>query len=155
MIHLILFESFSNEEEIKKEILENYNLVEMIYDLIDLSMDKLDEYKLIGLDVLDTSVLFEILVEDSKNNLYSIFSGDFKRNEKKSLDDVIYWSSLKDIQEILRILKHKDSKIYLIFSLITIEDGEAKQLSVGDIFERMSELYPNIKIDIHDPWDLN
>jgi hypothetical protein len=105
----------------------------MIYDLIDLSMDKLDEYKLIGLDVLDTSVLFEILVEDSKNNLYSIFSGDFKRNEKKSLDDVIYWSSLKDIQEILRILKHKDSKIYLIFSLITIEDGEAKQLSVGDI----------------------
>jgi hypothetical protein len=155
MIHLKLFEGFSNDEEIKKEIFENYNIRNIINDLIDVSLERLDEVE--EDEYLDKSIIYEISIEGWNDNyLYSdsIVGGKFNKNEVFT-DDDIYWTSSAELSTILKMLKDKESKLTLTFSVVHGEDGELKQLNNGDIIERMSDLYPELEIDTFNPWDIN
>jgi hypothetical protein len=86
--------------------------------------------------------------------LDSIVGGKFNRNEDFT-DDDIYWISGSQLYTILRMLKNKENKLHLTFSLVYNEDGDMKQLHGGEILKRMSELYPDLEIDSHNPWDIN
>jgi len=153
MIHLKLFEGFSNDEQIKEEILENYNIRNIIYDLIDVSLERLDEVE--EDEYLDKSIIFEISVEDTETNfLDSIVGGKFNRNDEFK-DSDIYWISGSQLYTILRMLKSENNKLHLTFSVVYGEDGDLKQSHNGEIIERMSELYPDLEIDTFNPWDIN
>lgn len=152
MIHLKLFEGFSNEE-IKKEILDNCNIRNIIDDLIDVSLERLDEVE--EDEYLDKSIIFEILIEDKETNfLDSIVGGKFNRNEEFT-DDDLYWINGSQLYTILKMLKNKENKLHLTFSVVYGEDGDLRQSNNGEIIERMSELYPDLEIDTFNPWDIN
>lgn len=152
MIHLKLFEGFSNDEEIKKEILDNYNIRNIIDDLIDVSLERLDEVE--EDEYLDKSIIFEILIEDKEANFLEIVGGKFNRNEEFT-DDGLYWVNGSQLYTILKMLKNKENKLHLTFSVVYGEVGDLRQSHNGEIIERMSELYPDLEIDIFNPWDIN
>lgn len=157
MIHLKLFEGFSNDEDIKKEILDNYNIRNIIDDLIDVSLERLDEIE--EDEYLDKSIIFEISIEGWVNNyqlLEPIVGGKYNRNEEFT-DENIYWIPLssEDLNKVYKMLQDKESKLSLTFSIVYGEDGDLRQSHNGEIIERMSDLYPNLEIDTFNPWDIN
>lgn len=157
MIHLKLFEGFSNDEQIKEEILEKYNIRKIIYDLIDVSLERLDDVE--EDEYLDKSIIFEISIEgwvDNYKLLEAIVGGKFNRNEEFT-DENMHWIPLnsKELNTVYKMLQDEKSKLYLTFSVVTGEDGDLKQLHDGGISERMSALYPDLEIDTFNPWDIN
>lgn len=157
MIHLKLFEGFSNDEQVKEEILEKYNIRKIIYDLIDVSLERLDEVE--EDEYLDKSIIFEISIEGWVNNyqlLESIVGGKFNRSEEFT-DENIYWIPLnsEDLNKVYKMLQDKESKLFLTFSVVYGEDGDLRQSHDGGISNRMSDLYPDLEIDIFNPWDIN
>ena len=157
MIHLKLFEGFSNDEQIKEEILEKYNIRKIIYDLIDVSLERLDEIE--EDEYLDKSIIFEISIDgwvDNYQLLEPIVGGKYNRNEEFT-DENIYWIPLssEDLNKVYKMLQNKESKLSLTFSIVYGEDGDLRQSHNGEIIERMSDLYPNLEIDTFNPWDIN
>jgi hypothetical protein len=152
MKYLKLFENHSNIESLKSQILNDLGIKKLTYDIIDASFDNLDEYER-GEEgeILQKSLIFEILVDDGY--LESIIHCNFDLSSKFTEDNIIWVIDEKSLSGVVERLK--SGKVIVLLSVIIGEEGNKKQVSCGDIIERLESMYPDIEFTTFDPWDIN
>jgi hypothetical protein len=153
MKYLIFFESHSNIESLKSEIL-GLGIRKLAYDIIDASLDNLDEYENDEEgEILQKSLIFEVLIDNGY--LESIIQCNFDLATKFTEANIIWVN--EDINKLSEIITNLtlSHKILVLLSVIVGEEGNKKQVSCGDIIERLESMYPDIEFNTFDPWDIN
>jgi hypothetical protein len=160
MKYLIFFESHSNIESLKNEILNNFGLKKLAYDIIDASFDNLDKYdeRDDEGEILKKSLIFQIMlnqIEHDYNIGDAIIEVEFSLYKSFSENDINWILSIeKDLKNTIELLK-SGLKYWVLLSVIVGEEGNRKQVSCGDIIEKLESMYPDIEFDTFDPWDIN
>lgn len=135
-------------EYLTKEII-NINLIQ---DMIDISIDFLDQgYSLIyNLSVINADGvefgIFDTKVEHS--NIDKPFMSSYK-------DGDIYFNTTR-VTDIIEILNSSKYKLVYVFAIVEYDDEfegtEMKMDESRELYQRLSSIYPNEKIDISDPY---
>jgi hypothetical protein len=163
MRYLKIFESFSKEEW-KKRFLEASNLLEILYDLKEVSLEYLDVRQRQISDegeeeILDKKIIFAFDLHDKEVQfLGNLCSGQYSL-EDTDIEENLYWSD--DIEDPIEEIEEgfKSGKLYLSinFCIVTGEDGDLQTVNedTSNALERISSMYPEVEFDTFDPWDLN
>ena len=163
MRYLKIFESFSKEEW-KKRFLEASNLLEILYDLKEVSLEYLDvRHRQISdegeQEILDKKIIFAFDLHDREAQfLGNLCSGQYSL-EDTEIEENLYWSD--DIEDPIEDIEEgfKSGKLYLSinFCIVTGEDGDLSPVNsdTANVFQRISDMYPEAEFDTFNPWDLN
>ena len=165
MKYIKLFESFS-ELDWKQNILQNTEILNIVEDLRDISLEYLDnkvevEDEFDGeIQILDKTLIFDIMIQNKEGLLDSIVNGSFDYNQNKPIEDYFYWNENSiipdDLMEIPDMIKSGELKLMINFAIIFgAEDGDPNLTDdSGNVYKRIIVAYPDVEFDIIDPWDL-
>lgn len=151
-------ESTESEETIKKRILEESGILDILYDLKDMSLEYLDVRHIREEDSLYKRIIFTVAIEKG-SSIDDIFGGEYSF-DSTDIEENIHWVDNiepKDLlDEIKSINSHDDVSISITFAIIAGEYGDSEIMEdTYDVYTRISEMYPYIKFDTINPWDLN
>ena len=163
MRYLKIFESFSKEEW-KKRFLEASNLLEILYDLKEASLEYLDVRQRQISDegeqeILDKKIIFALDLYDKEAQFLGNLCGGEYSLENTDIEENLYWSD--DIEDPIEEIEEgfKSGKLYLSinFCIVTGEDGDLSPVNsdTANVFQRISDMYPEAEFDTFNPWDLN
>ena len=163
MRYLKIFESFSKEEW-KKRFLEASNLLEILYDLKEVSLEYLDVRQRQISDegeqeILDKKIIFAFDLHDKEVQFLGNLCGGEYSLENTDIEENLYWSD--DIEDPIEVIEEgfKSGKLYLSinFCIVTGEDGDLSPVNsdTANVFQRISDMYPDAEFDTFNPWDLN
>jgi hypothetical protein len=168
MKHIKLFENFSKEPfnklEWQGQVLEATNLIDILYDLKEVSLEYLDvRHKQLNEDgeeeLLDKKIVFIVDLHDKEvEYLGNLVGGEYSL-ENTDIEENLYWSN--DIttaaEEIAEGIKSGKLYLNITFCIVVGEDGHVTAINddTGNVFQRISDMYPEVGFDTFNPWDLN
>ena len=168
MKHIKLFENFSKESfdklEWKGRVLEASNVIDILYDLKEVSLEYLDvRHTHLNDDdeeeLVDKKIVFIIDLHDKEvEYLGNLFGGEYSF-ENIDIEENLYWSN--DITAPIEEVEEgfKSGKLYLniTFCIVAGEDGHVTAVSddTSNVYQRISDMYPEVGFDTFNPWDLN
>ena len=163
MKHIKLFENFK-KGDFKDTILNKCGLLDILYDLRDISLEYLDtKHDYVNDDglkeKLNKKLVFLVDLHDNEvEYLGALLSGEVTL-ETPNLEETLTWSD--DItlpcDEIEKGFESNIFKFEITLGLIVVDNGT--NISVDDdvssIYNKISEIYPEVGFDTFNPWDLN
>lgn len=168
MKHIKLFENFSKEPfnklEWQGQVLEATNLIDILYDLKEVSLEYLDvRHKQLNEDgeeeLLDKKIVFIVDLHDKEvEYLGNLVGGEYSL-ENTDIEENLYWSN--DIttaaEEIAEGIKSGKLYLNITFCIVVGEDGNVSAVNddTGNVYQRISDMYPEVGFDTFNPWDLN
>jgi len=168
MKHIKLFENFSKESFNKLEwqgrILEASNVIDILYDLKEVSLEYLDvRHTHLNDDdeeeLVDKKIVFIVDLHDKEvEYLGNLFGGEYSF-ENIDIEENLYWSNdiTAPAEEIAEGLKSGKLYLNITFCIVAGEDGHVTAVSddTGNVYQRISDMYPEVGFDTFNPWDLN
>jgi hypothetical protein len=168
MKHIKLFENFSKESfdklEWKGRVLEASNVIDILYDLKEVALEYLDvRHKQMNDDdeeeLVDKKIVFIVDLHDKEiEYMGNLFGGEYSF-ENTDIEENLYWSN--DITAPIEEVEEgfKSGKLYLniTFCIVAGEDGHVTAVSddTSNVYQRISDMYPEVGFDTFNPWDLN
>jgi len=168
MKHIKLFENFSKETfnklEWQGQVLEASNVIDILYDLKEVSLEYLDvRHTHLNDDdeeeLVDKKIVFIVDLHDKEvEYLGNLFGGEYSF-ENTDIEENLYWSD--DITAPIEEIEEgfKSGKLYLniTFCIVAGEDGHVTAINddTGNVYQRISDMYPEVGFDTFNPWDLN
>jgi hypothetical protein len=168
MKRLKLFEEFSKESFDKLEwqghVLEASNVIDILYDLKEVSLEYLDvRHTHLNDDdeeeLVDKKIVFIVDLHDKEiEYLGNLFGGEYSF-ENTDIEENLYWSNdiTAPAEEIVEGLKSGKLYLNITFCIVAGEDGHVTAISddTGNAYQRISDMYPEVGFDTFNPWDLN
>lgn len=168
MKKLKLFEEFSKESFNKLEwqghVLEASNVIDILYDLKEVSLEYLDvRHTHLNDDdeeeLVDKKIVFIVDLHDKEVEfLGNLFGGEYSF-ENIDIEENLYWSNdiTAPAEEIAEGLKSGKLYLNITFCIVAGEDGHVTAISddTGNAYQRISDMYPEVGFDTFNPWDLN
>jgi len=168
MKRLKLFEDFSKESFNKLEwqghVLEASNVIDILYDLKEVSLEYLDvRHTHLNDDdeeeLVDKKIVFIVDLHDKEVEfLGNLFGGEYSF-ENIDIEENLYWSNdiTAPAEEIAEGLKSGKLYLNITFCIVAGEDGHVTAVSddTGNVYQRISDMYPEVGFDTFNPWDLN
>ena len=168
MKKLKLFEDFSKETFNKLEwqgkVLEASNLIDILYDLKEVSLEYLDvRHTHLNDDdeeeLIDKRIVFIVDLHDKEvEYLGNLFGGEYSF-ENIDIEENLYWSNdiTEPAEEITEGLKSGKLYLNITFCIVAGEDGHVTAISddTANVYQRISDMYPEVGFDTFNPWDLN
>ena len=168
MKRLKLFEDFSKESFNKLEwqghVLEASNVIDILYDLKEVSLEYLDvRHTHLNDDdeeeLVDKKIVFIVDLHDKEVEfLGNLFGGEYSF-ENIDIEENLYWSNdiTAPAEEIAEGLKSGKLYLNITFCIVAGEDGHVTAISddTGNAYQRISDMYPEVGFDTFNPWDLN
>ena len=168
MKKLKLFEEFSQESFNKLEwqghVLEASNVIDILYDLKEVSLEYLDvRHTHLNDDdeeeLVDKKIVFIVDLHDKEVEfLGNLFGGEYSF-ENIDIEENLYWSNdiTAPAEEIAEGLKSGKLYLNITFCIVAGEDGHVTAISddTGNAYQRISDMYPEVGFDTFNPWDLN
>jgi hypothetical protein len=167
MKYIKLFENY-NQLEWKSKILETTKILDVLYDLRDLSLEYLDvKYKIINDDGeeenLNKKIIFTVDLNSREDGyIENLFGGEYsfeypEIEENLNWDfDILKWGINFDDKLIDGL---KDGHFYLNITLCIVADNDGHLLTVSDdtseVYKMISNIHPEMEFDTFNPWDLN
>ena len=168
MKHIKLFENFSKEPfnklEWQGQVLEASNVIDILYDLKEVSLEYLDvRHTHLNDDdeeeLVEKKIVFIVDLHDKEvEYLGNLFGGEYSF-ENIDIEENLYWSN--DITAPIEEVEEgfKSGKLYLniTFCIVAGEDGHVTAVNddTGNVYQRISDMYPEVGFDTFNPWDLN
>ena len=168
MKKLKLFEDFSkdsfNKLEWQGKVLEASNLIDILYDLKEVSLEYLDvRHKQLNEDddeeLVDKKIVFIVDLHDKEvEYLGNLVGGEYSL-DNPDIEENLYWSN--DITTPVEEIEEgfKSGKLYLniTFCIVVGEDGDLSAVNedTANVYRRISDMYPEVGFDTFNPWDLN
>ena len=163
MKRLRLFESFSKEEW-QKEIMDASNMLDILYDLKEVSLEYLDiRHKAVNDEdedvVLEKKVIFVVDLYDREDGYLANLAGGQYSLEDTDIEGNLYWPDeiTAPAEEIVAGFKSEKLYLNITFCIVVGEDGDLQTVNedTSNALERISSMYPEVEFDTFDPWDLN
>ena len=168
MKKLKLFEEFSKESfnklEWQGQVLEASNVIDILYDLKEVALEYLDvRHKALDEDdeevLLDKKIVFIVDLHDKEiEYLGNLFGGEYSL-DNPDIEENIYWSNdiTAPAEEIAEGLKSEKLYLNITFCIVVGEDGNVSAVNddTGNVYQRISDMYPEVGFDTFNPWDLN
>ena len=172
MKHIKLFENFSKESfnklEWQGQVLEASNVIDILYDLKEVSLEYLDvRHTHLNDDdeeeLVDKKIVFIVDLHDKEiEYLGNLFGGEYSF-DNIDIEENLYWSSdiTAPIEEIVEGFKSGKLYLNITFSIVAGEDGHVTAVNddTGNVWQRISDMYfesiPKVEFDTFNPWDLN
>lgn len=168
MKKLKLFEEFSKESfnklEWQGQVLEASNVIDILYDLKEVSLEYLDvRHTHLNDDdeeeLVDKKIVFIVDLHDKEVEfLGNLFGGEYSF-ENIDIEENLYWSNdiTAPAEEIAEGLKSGKLYLNITFCIVAGEDGHVTAISddTGNVYQRISDMYPEVGFDTFNPWDLN
>ena len=168
MKHIKLFENFSKEPfnklEWQGQVLEASNVIDILYDLKEVSLEYLDVWHTHLNDddeeeLVDKKIVFIVDLHDKEiEYLGNLFGGEYSF-DNIDIEENLYWSSdiTAPIEEIVEGFKSGKLYLNITFCIVAGEDGHVTAVNddTGNVYQRISDMYPEIGFDTFNPWDLN
>jgi hypothetical protein len=168
MKKLKLFEEFSKESfnklEWQGQVLEATNLIDILYDLKEVSLEYLDvRHKQLNEDdeeeLLEKKIVFIVDLHDKEvEYLGNLVGGEYSL-DNPDIEENLYWSN--DITapagEIAEGIKSEKLYLNITFCIVVGEDGNLSAVNedTANVYQRISDMYPEVGFDTFNPWDLN
>jgi hypothetical protein len=168
MKHIKLFENFSKETfnklEWQGQVLEASNVIDILYDLKEVSLEYLDvRHKQMNDDdeeeLVDKKIVFIVDLHDKEiEYIGNLFGGEYSF-ENTDIEENLYWSNdiTAPAEEIVEGFKSEKLYLNITFCIVAGEDGHVTAVSddTGNVYQRISDMYPEVGFDTFNPWDLN
>ena len=168
MKHIKLFENFSKEPfdklEWQGQVLEASNVIDILYDLKEVSLEYLDvRHTHLNDDdeeeLVDKKIVFIVDLHDKEvEYLGNLFGGEYSF-ENIDIEENLYWSNdiTAPAEEIAEGLKSGKLYLNITFCIVTGEDGNVSAVNsdTSEVYRRISDMYPEVGFDTFNPWDLN
>jgi len=163
MERLRLFESFSKEEW-QKEIMDASNMLDILYDLKEVSLEYLDvRHKAVNDEdedvALEKKVIFVVDLYDREDGYLANLAGGQYSLEDTDIEGNLYWPDdiTAPVEEIVAGFKSEKLYLNITFCIVVGEDGDLQTVNedTSNALERISSMYPEVEFDTFDPWDLN
>jgi hypothetical protein len=168
MKHIKLFENFSKEPfdklEWQGQVLEASNVIDILYDLKEVSLEYLDvRHKALSEDdeevLLEKKLVFIVDLHDKEiEYIGNLFGGEYSL-DNPDIEENIYWSNdiTTPAEEISEGLKSGKLYLNITFCIVVGEDGNVSAVNsdTGNVYQRISDMYPEVGFDTFNPWDLN
>lgn len=162
MERLRLFESFSKEEW-QKEIMDASNMLDILYDLKEVSLEYLDvRHKAVNDEdeevALEKKVIFVVDLYDREDGYLANLAGGQYSLEDTDIEGNLYWpDDMVPAEKIASGFKSEKLYLNITFCIVTGEDGDLQTVNedTSNALERISSMYPEVEFDTFDPWDLN
>jgi hypothetical protein len=168
MKHIKLFENFSKEPfnklEWQGQVLEASNVIDILYDLKEVSLEYLDvRHTHLNDDdeeeLVDKKIVFIVDLHDKEiEYLGNLFGGEYSF-DNIDIEENLYWSSdiTAPIEEIVEGFKSGKLYLNITFCIVAGEDGHVTAVNddTGNVYQRISDMYPEVGFDTFNPWDLN
>ena len=178
MKKLKLFEQFSKESFNKLEwqghVLEASNVIDILYDLKEVALEYLDvRHKALNDDdeevLLEKKLVFIVDLHDREDEyLGNLFGGEYSL-DNPDIEENIYWSNeipfsiqmsgdtTTPAEEISAGFKSGKLYLNITFCIVVGEDGNVSAVNddTGNVYQRISDMYPEVGFDTFNPWDLN
>jgi hypothetical protein len=168
MKKLKLFEEFSKESfnklEWQGQVLEASNVIDILYDLKEVSLEYLDvRHTHLNDDdeeeLVDKKIVFIVDLHDKEVEfLGNLFGGEYSF-ENIDIEENLYWSNdiTAPAEEIAEGLKSGKLYLNITFCIVAGEDGHVTAINddTGNVYQRISDMYPEVGFDTFNPWDLN
>ena len=168
MKRLKLFEDFSKESFNKLEwqghVLESSNVIDILYDLKEVALEYLDvRHTHLNDDdeeeLVDKKIVFIVDLHDKEvEYIGNLFGGEYSF-ENIDIEENLYWSNdiTAPAEEIAEGLKSGKLYLNITFCIVAGEDGHVTAISAdtGNVYQRISDMYPEVGFDTFNPWDLN
>jgi hypothetical protein len=168
MKKLKLFEDFSKETfnklEWQGQVLEASNVIDILYDLKEVALEYLDvRHTHLNDDdeeeLVDKKIVFIVDLHDKEvEYLGNLFGGEYSF-ENIDIEENLYWSNdiTAPVEEIVEGFKSGKLYLNITFSIVAGEDGHVTAVNddTGNVWQRISDMYPEVGFDTFNPWDLN
>jgi hypothetical protein len=168
MKRLKLFEDFSKESFNKLEwqghVLEASNVIDILYDLKEVALEYLDvRHTHLNDDdeeeLVDKKIVFIVDLHDKEvEYIGNLFGGEYSF-ENIDIEENLYWSNdiTAPAEEIAEGFKSGKLYLNITFSIVAGEDGHVTAVNddTGNVYQRISDMYPEVGFDTFNPWDLN
>jgi len=168
MKKLKLFEEFSKESfnklEWQGQVLEASNVIDILYDLKEVSLEYLDvRHTHLNDDdeeeLVDKKIVFIVDLHDKEvEYLGNLFGGEYSF-DNIDIEENLYWSNdiTAPTEEITEGLKSGKLYLNITFCIVAGEDGHVTAVNddTGNVYQRISDMYPEVGFDTFNPWDLN
>lgn len=168
MKRLKLFEDFSKESfnklEWQGQVLEASNVIDILYDLKEVSLEYLDvRHTHLNDDdeeeLIEKRIVFIVDLHDKEvEYLGNLFGGEYSF-ENIDIEENLYWSNdiTAPAEEIAEGLKSGKLYLNITFCIVAGEDGHVTAISddTANVYQRISDMYPEVGFDTFNPWDLN
>lgn len=163
MKRLRLFESFS-EEEWQKRVLEDTGLLDILYDLKEVSLEYLDiRQKTVNTDdeeeMVDKKLIFIVDLHDKEIEYMGNLVGGNYSLEDPDIEGNLYWSGdiTAPAEEIAEGFKSGKLYLNITFCIVVGEEGNFRTVNedTSGALGRISDMYPEVGFDTFNPWDLN
>jgi hypothetical protein len=168
MKHIKLFENFSKEPfdklEWQGQVLEASNVIDILYDLKEVSLEYLDvRHTHLNDDdeeeLVDKKIVFIVDLHDKEvEYIGNLFGGEYSF-ENIDIEENLYWSNdiTAPVEEIVEGFKSGKLYLNITFSIVAGEDGHVTAVNddTGNVWQRISDMYPEVGFDTFNPWDLN
>jgi hypothetical protein len=168
MKKLKLFEDFSKETFNKLEwqgkVLEASNLIDILYDLKEVSLEYLDvRHKQLNDDdeeeLVEKKIVFIVDLHDKEvEYLGNLVGGEYSL-ENTDIEENLYWSNdiTAPAEEIEEGFKSEKLYLNITFCIVVGEDGNLSAVNedTANVYQRISDMYPEVGFDTFNPWDLN
>ena len=167
MKHIKLFENFSkafDKLEWQSKVLEASNLIDILYDLKEVSLEYLDvRHKQVNdydeEEIVDKKIVFIVDLHDKEiEYLGNLVGGEYSL-DNPDIEENLYWSSdiTAPAEEIEEGFKSEKLYLNITFSIVTGDDGNLTEIGedTSEVYRRISDMYPEVGFDTFNPWDLN
>jgi len=167
MKHIKLFENFSkafDKLEWQGKVLEASNLIDILYDLKEVSLEYLDvRHKKVNDDdeeeLVDKKIVFIVDLHDKEiEYLGNLVGGEYSL-DNPDIEENLYWSSdiTTPVEEIEEGFKTEKLYLNITFCIVVGEDGDLSAVNedTANVYQRISDMYPEVGFDTFNPWDLN
>ena len=167
MKHIKLFENFSkafDKLEWQGKVLEASNLIDILYDLKEVSLEYLDvRHKKVNDDdeeeLVDKKIVFIVDLHDKEiEYLGNLVGGEYSL-DNPDIEENLYWSSdiTTPVEEIEEGFKTEKLYLNITFCIVVGEDGNLSAVNedTANVYQRISDMYPEVGFDTFNPWDLN
>ncbi len=172
MKHIKLFENFSkafDKLEWQGKVLEASNLIDILYDLKEVSLEYLDvrhfqdnrfsEYEEEDSNLLDKRLIFIVDLHDSEvEYLGNLLGGEYSF-ESPDIEENLYWSDdiTAPTEEISEGFKSGKLRLNITFCIVVGETGDVRPINedTANVYQRICDMYPEVGFDTFNPWDLN
>ena len=110
-------------------------------------------------ELVDKKIVFIVDLHDKEVEfLGNLFGGEYSF-ENIDIEENLYWSNdiTTPAEEIAEGLKSGKLYLNITFCIVAGEDGHVTAISddTGNVYQRISDMYPEVGFDTFNPWDLN
>lgn len=169
MRRIKMFESFDSEEQWKKQVSEQTGMLDILYDLKEVSLEYLDvrhmqdnrfaEEDEPDSELVDKKIIYIVDLHDREVLYLGNLCGGQYSYEDTDIEGNLYWSHeiTAPAEDIVR--KIKEGKMYLniTFCIVVGEEGDYRTVNedTSKALQRISDMHPEAEFDTFNSWDLN